>query len=76
MLTKQEAGKRWCPFARQSATDTATYNRADNGTGAHSCRCITDSCAVWVWVDLLEPENPQSRRGRCGMIPTQERTNG
>lgn len=48
--TREQAAKKWCPFARASG-DSDGVNRLANGDGDDACTCLADYCMAWQWAE-------------------------
>lgn len=48
--TREQAAKKWCPFARASG-DSDGVNRCSDGDGDAACTCLADYCMAWQWVE-------------------------
>ena len=64
-MTEEEAKTKWCPQARQSSDSIYTYNRGDDGTGSHSCRCLGSACMAWRLAERMFGE--VTNNGYCGL---------
>ena len=68
-MTKDEAEKKWCPFARIANRDhplsqgLTSANRYKGGGILTGAECITDQCMMWV--DRTDPEKPNIPMGHC-----------
>ena len=66
ILTEEGAKTKWCPCARQSQSNDATYNRSsDSGVN-----CIASACMAWRWhttFDVITGEPIQDGKGYCGL---------
>jgi hypothetical protein len=75
MIRESEAKTKWCPFARQSATqathadgsmhdDGPTVNRWGDIKNQRLSRCIGSTCMAW--------QSPNNIFGYCGLVTNQE----
>jgi hypothetical protein len=67
-MTEEEAIKKWCPFAIQTITGPASYNRFGDPKNVNvipiGCMCLASKCMVW------KPTSPQMgipAGGHCGL---------
>ncbi len=71
IVTEEEAGSKWCPFAQAvliTGQDgvSQSHNRIqdeDTVRVPRACRCAGSACMGWVWVD---GEGHPKRKGTCG----------
>ena len=67
--TEEEAGKKWCPFARVvgevQENETGAYNRGAVGDISTSAHCYGSACMAWRWMKCEDDDDKQL--GHCGL---------
>ena len=74
-MRKEEAEKKWCPFARNwdfvqpEEHIVGGINRDEDGGPDSSCLCITDRCMAWEEQGYRQtPEGDRVFIGDCRML--------